>query len=223
MWFVRSGARVTGPFSEDELRVKRRLGEFAPTHQISTDRVRWESAAPLVQMIDGSQPVVLTRANPGGPAAQGGRDSAPAGNAPPAPKAVWYYLDANRQQVGPVPEPTLLDLLGGGHLSGNTLACKLGENRWDRARNHPDLAPFVAPRSHLALIALAVSAAVIVFIVVVALLFQAMFGSKAAPASDSDPTAIKSAARGRLDHRSGDPHDGPAENSTDIPHVRRFT
>ena len=37
-WYICLGNRVTGPFTEEDLRAIRRRGEFAPTQEVSTDR-----------------------------------------------------------------------------------------------------------------------------------------------------------------------------------------
>lgn len=54
MWFVRLGGRVTGPFSEDRLRAMLRLNQFSSLHQVSRDKIKWESAAALIQQLNGS-------------------------------------------------------------------------------------------------------------------------------------------------------------------------
>ncbi|MDB5388108.1 MAG: transporter ATP-binding/permease protein [Planctomycetaceae bacterium] len=53
MWFVRLGGRETGPHSEDRLRTMLRLNQFSPLYQVSRDKVRWESAAPLIRQLHG--------------------------------------------------------------------------------------------------------------------------------------------------------------------------
>jgi hypothetical protein len=174
MWFVRSGNRVTGPFTEEQLRSMRQRGEFSPIHQISNDRVRWESAAQLVQMLDGAPPSWRSTPTPSSLGESPSGPHAPVGSpwpspshpggaspSPPAPgpaSAEWYYVDASRQQVGPVPEQAVLDLLRAKRLSGNTLACKVGATSWNKISQHPELAPF-APAGPGRAIALAASGA----------------------------------------------------------------
>ena len=55
-WYMRSGSRITGPFTEEQLRSMRARGELSPIHQISTDRLSWETAASLVKRLDGALP-----------------------------------------------------------------------------------------------------------------------------------------------------------------------
>jgi S1-C subfamily serine protease len=143
MWFVRSGSRVTGPFSESELRAMRQRGEFAPIHQISSDRIRWESAAQLVQMLDGPQTTWRDPTSAHAPFPKGSSSSFGPNQAEPSQE--WYYVGATGKQVGPVREQVIRDLLASRQLKRSSLACKVGEARWDRVARHPELAEYAPP------------------------------------------------------------------------------
>ena len=54
MWFTRLGGKEAGPFTEERLQVMLRLNQFSAMHQISRDKIRWESAAPLVRQLSQS-------------------------------------------------------------------------------------------------------------------------------------------------------------------------
>ena len=135
MWFMKVGSRVMGPFDEDEMRSKRLCKELAPFHLVSRDGIRWESAAPLIKLLDGAQPE-WKRPRP--PEPDEGRKSGP--DFALAPAVQWYYVDASRNQLGPIPQEALRELLQTRRLSGRALACKVGDTQWDQARRYPELA-----------------------------------------------------------------------------------
>jgi len=160
MWFVRAGTRVQGPFTEDQLRSMRKRGQFSPIHQVSLDRVRWESAASLVQMLDGPLPVWQPRRDP---------PAAGAASAPAAPTAAdssaalpvasaWFYLDAKRQQMGPVAADEIIRRLASREIAGQTMVCKAGDTSWRRLSDVGEFAAY-ARRPKNALLAVLATAA----------------------------------------------------------------
>lgn len=132
MWFIRLGTKITGPYTREQLRTLRARGQFSPHHQISTDRLRWEPAAPLVQLLDGTEVrlAVLVSSNRG-------PGTADDGNA-------WHYLDANKVQVGPRTHSELSELLRSGQISSGTLVCRSGDKEWKSIRETPALADLLA-------------------------------------------------------------------------------
>lgn len=146
MWFVRAGMQIKGPFTEDQLRSMRTRGEFAPIHQISIDRIRWESAAQLVQMLDGPPPDWRVRnpiPTPTSTVRRAEAESSEASSETMAPAVEWYYVDSGNQSVGPVSEAELRDLLRSKQLPGNTMVCRAGETQWEKAGRHPEISRFV--------------------------------------------------------------------------------
>lgn len=131
MWFVRVGAQVTGPFSMEQLRAMRRRGEFSPVHQVSTDRIRWESAAQLVQMLDGPR-------SSGGQPAAGASSAAAAASPGAAGSGQWFYLTRGRHQVGPLDEESLRQLLASRTLAPKTMVWRDGEPTWQQARQRSE-------------------------------------------------------------------------------------
>lgn len=79
MWFVRLGGRESGPHSEDRLRAMLRQNQFSPLYQVSRDRIRWESAAPLVRQLHGAPGATGGSGPIGGPAGNSGSGNRPIG------------------------------------------------------------------------------------------------------------------------------------------------
>ena len=168
--FVRFGSHVTGPFSRDQLRSMRSRGEFSPLHQVSVDRVHWESGAMLSQTLDrlslarsdGSQPsgaaVFDVCAEPG----------AVARESPADPN--WYYADSSRRRTGPISENDLRDLIRRRRLPRATLVCKQGENGWEWITRRPEFASDVPKRSTPPWVAILV----LCFIVILLLILTAL-------------------------------------------------
>ena len=143
MWFIRYRGQVEGPFGEDQLRARRNLGQFSPNHQISTDRIRWESAAPLVKKLDGDVPEWRPSQPPETPSTVSQLSAFLTTSEAQKSTAEWYYVDAAQQRQGPVPEQSLRDMLAAKRLSRNTLACKVGATHWEPVSKHPELRGFV--------------------------------------------------------------------------------
>ena len=135
MWYVRSGLKVTGPFAEEQLTALRKRGQFTPIHQVSTDRVRWESAASLVNMLDAKavSPHQNTGSMPGfGMPSSDGQSSA-------GLDGQWYYLDEQNQRMGPLSLDRLQSLIRAGAISPRTFVCARGDSEWLAAEQHPQL------------------------------------------------------------------------------------
>ncbi|MDB5384722.1 MAG: serine endoprotease, partial [Planctomycetaceae bacterium] len=139
MWYVRSGSKVTGPFAEDQLRALRKRGLFSPVHQISTDRMRWESSVSLVKLLDaqldGSLPMGVSLPGSGG-------KSSPDDQLPDS-EGRWYYLDDEQQKFGPLTLASMISLLESGTISARTLVCAKGDTDWTALSQHPVLSSAV--------------------------------------------------------------------------------
>jgi hypothetical protein len=135
MWYVRAGSKVTGPYDEDQLRALRKRGQFSPIHQISTDRIRWESSASLVKMLDSQASgsfAQLTSSPKGG--TRPGQDNVNSGS-----DGEWYYLNQDQQQFGPVALSTIQRMLDSGSLSPSSLVYATGDADWIEISQHPAL------------------------------------------------------------------------------------
>ncbi len=87
-------------------------GEFSPIHQISTDRIRWDSAAQLVQLLDGPLPDWQIHRQPLVSTADRIQDPTEESRSEPSSTASeWCYVDSAHQQVGPVPEQVIREML----------------------------------------------------------------------------------------------------------------
>ena len=189
MWFVRSGSRITGPFTEGQLLAMRRLGEFSPIHQVSIDRVRWESAAQLVAKLDGALPDWRIRTQP---------------NPHPASRpSEWYYMERDRQTKGPVPEQMLRELLQTRRLARGTLACRVGETNWDRVDRLAEFAQF-APSNSGMILTLAGITALSVGALAAFLILKPSGSTAIDPATPAVGTAGKDAASKDVGTRPAD-------------------
>jgi S1-C subfamily serine protease len=196
--YIRSGSRITGPFNEIQLRLMRGRGEISPIHEISTDRVHWSSAAALVGILDQAKPATGAARPPAGFWAEAEKNPTP--EIPIAPKRVepviespqWYYADSGREQVGPISEEDLIDLLARKRLSRKTLVCKAGETRWECVGRHPALAAFAPPASGrlIAIIGCSVLALIAIGIIFV---FAALGSRSKLPPAKPDTSSLSSA------------------------------
>ncbi len=90
---------------------------------------------------DGPPPLPGTGSQDGPPPLPGATTS---GGPPPLPKAEYYYSDANGQQMGPVDESGLAEMIGSGQVTGETLVWQKGMAKWTPVADVPDLAPLLA-------------------------------------------------------------------------------
>jgi S1-C subfamily serine protease len=164
MWFVRAGTRVQGPFTEEQLRSMRKRGQLSPIHQVSLDRVRWDSAASLVQMLDGPLPQwqPQPRPEPAGNAAVNSAGPAPEASGAMPAAGGWYYLDSKRQQFGPVPVDEIVRRIAARQIDAGTMFCKVGDSSWRRMSDVPEFAAYVTRSKKKALWVAAATAAIAV-------------------------------------------------------------
>jgi S1-C subfamily serine protease len=194
MWFVRAGTRVQGPFSEDQLRSMRKRGQLSPIHQVSLDRVRWESAAPLVQMLDGPLPIWQSQPPPSPEPAGIVRPPSESSAALPAAGG-WYCLDSKRQQIGPVAADEIVRRLASRHINSAAMICKVGDSSWRRIAEVPEFASYVSkPKKALWIAAAALAAAILAggIFAVVRQMGTAGSGTSAASAAPARAVRIRS-------------------------------
>ncbi len=183
--YVRSGIRITGPFDEHQLRAMRGRGEISPIHEISPDRVHWESAAGLVQFLDGAKPAWGSSREPSRsrhdpPSSADSHPTVP----PPRPETPadvpqWYYANLSGERMGPVSQDELIELLKTKSLSRATFVCRAGATEWQRVSAEPVFAPFVPPGPGR-MVAVAVSITLIISVLAV-LLLALLSRARAAP------------------------------------------
>ena len=139
MWYVRAGSKVTGPFTEEQLVTMRKRGQFSPIHQVSADRIRWESASSLVKLLDAkvASPQNFGRSQSSSGPMQGARTLTDV--EPPGAEGKWYYLDASQSQVGPFSLSVMMTLIQNGGISRGTMVCASGESQWTSVEQHPVL------------------------------------------------------------------------------------
>ncbi|WP_437206320.1 GYF domain-containing protein [Planctomicrobium sp. SH664] len=109
-YFVKSGSKVLGPFSREQLGSLQARGRLSAEHLVSTDRRNWR---PYEELAEESPPAeVLDRELPSG--------------------EEWFYAQ-DHQQSGPVSRAQIQLLIDEGTLSGDTLVWKEGYPEWIRA------------------------------------------------------------------------------------------
>jgi S1-C subfamily serine protease len=210
MWFIKVGSRVTGPFNEDEMRTKRLCKELAPFHLVSRDSIRWESAAQLIKLLDGAQPE-WKQPPPLIPPREINRDSRE--GMAPISTIQWYYVDASRNQLGPIGQEVLCDLLRSRQIRGQALVCKAGETQWGQARLQPELAsavPKISGKKY------AIAAGAIASVVALAAIVMVLpFGSS----KKSDGSTPHDAVNWSSSRSKGDLIISSIEDRTKFPHA----
>ena len=79
MWFIQISGRVSGPFSEDQLKLMRKRGQFSKLYRISQTGADWQPASVLMSRW-GSKSAVAPRPS----AVEPGFDTPPPRPASPA-------------------------------------------------------------------------------------------------------------------------------------------
>ncbi|MFO0899987.1 MAG: GYF domain-containing protein [Pirellulales bacterium] len=144
-YFVRIRGRVTGPHTEEKLRVLAQRGQFSRVHEISSDGMAWESATDHPELFDRPsepepEPVIVTPAPPVVAAKESPRSGSarrePA--APPSNEATWYY-GAQGVERGPVEWLDLKRMAALGQLQPGDLVWTEGMDSWVPAEQVPGL------------------------------------------------------------------------------------
>ncbi len=175
MWYLRDKSKVSGPFTEAELRIMHAQRKFLPEHQVSSDRQRWESAAPLVQMFVASQEAKSTWTAGTPVPLQPGLSSEPS-------SASYCYLDSSRKQKGPLTQSEIMELARIGILQRTSLVCQAGGGEWKPASEHTFLeAAIVARRSGFPKMALMAASASFMLMVIIPTVYIATRGGSEVP------------------------------------------
>jgi hypothetical protein len=129
MYYIRMQGRVTGPFEMDRLKALRARGVLQPFHEISSDRTTWNEAGTLPELFvnqSQSQGIVNQSFQPS------------QATAPTAPS--WYYLNAQKERMGPVVQDAFGALISQGLFNKKTLVWMAGMPEWRTAEEMlPDL------------------------------------------------------------------------------------
>jgi S1-C subfamily serine protease len=121
-YYVRLGMQLMGPFSLDQLRALKDRGRLQPFHSISTDGRTWQPASTLTELFP-PEPQAQVAAHGAGQA------PSPLPSVSP-PSESWYYMDSQGNQVGPVSQAKLLELVAAGEVLPTTYVWTVGLTEW---------------------------------------------------------------------------------------------
>jgi len=124
-WFIRSGKKVQGPFSVEQLKGLKERGRLTEAHELSQDRVKWVPAADAPPFRVATAP-----AGRGAAAAASGDGIA------------WFHAIGS-EQVGPHSTEQLRQLIRSGTLSPQTLVWN-DSIAWTAAENLPEFSGLAA-------------------------------------------------------------------------------
>lgn len=186
MWYIRVGSSVRGPFSDEQLHSLRLSGRFTATDQISNDRMRWTSAAQVIELLNAKAtnkngPLRVEHEKPIVLVSQDTTDDAPA-------ESSWYYIDSQRQRCGPITLKELRRRIEVKQILPITRVCRDGDAHWIAVLEHPLLKSSFPSSPRLAILTVAVS-----FVVVGLLLTFHMLSTRTgATSSDTLATSDES-------------------------------
>jgi hypothetical protein len=140
-YYVRIRGKVMGPFGLQKLRSLRDRGQLGRFHELSQDRQQWQAASLVAELFPeeitaGTGPdqpyglAVSPAELPAGPASQ---------PASPSPE-VWFFVNADDKQEGPVTQERLTSMWRDGLLSPMSMVWKEGMVGW-QAISTVDLGP----------------------------------------------------------------------------------
>lgn len=144
LWYTRVRGLVRGPFSLEELKHQRAVGQLARFHEVSSDKVVWQPAASISEVFEAPQesgglwaaaeePLdideLLERSSPVGA-------TEPLGAIEPEP--AWHYTIGGEQH-GPVSLETIESLLTSGALTERDLLWQNGWANWRAVEDVPEV------------------------------------------------------------------------------------
>jgi len=120
-YYVRMGTQLLGPLSWDQLKSLRDRGRLQPFHSISADGRTWQPASSLTDLFppEEKQP----------PKTEGAASPGQSSVADPQQES-WYYLGSDKNQVGPLPQSKLLELVLNKVIGPDTYVWKQGMDSW---------------------------------------------------------------------------------------------
>lgn len=156
-YYIRVRGRIQGPFAIEQLKTMRQRGQFSRAHEVSTDRLNWQSASVLDSVF--SVPKRASRQNTQADVAErpvGGLDEQDGVLAlleqDSNTKSIWHYT-VGLEQHGPVSLLELRMLLASGNVQRTDLAWKDGMADWTAIANLEELSPVDPPSLRTTVIA----------------------------------------------------------------------
>lgn len=131
-YFIRLRGKVFGPFTVERLRGLLSRGQFSRLHEISIDRVTWESAGPFLDAIQRPVMAVPLQSDPAP------LPATPAGPPKAVQSATWYY-SVGSEEHGPVSLLDLRSLRMSGRLQAADCVWREGMNDWQLVSATPEL------------------------------------------------------------------------------------
>lgn len=122
-YFIRLGTQLLGPLTLEQLRNLKERGRLQPFHSVSVDGKTWQPASSLSDLFP---PQPASSAQAFDQSAKASETSAQ------APQEYWFYLDPNHNQVGPVSQTSLLELLRSNNIAPDTYIWKQGMDSWKK-------------------------------------------------------------------------------------------
>ncbi len=132
-WFLRAAGRITGPYTRSDLVDLRQLSRFMPFHELSPNKVIWKPGIDLFPELFGQ--AISVPLDQYQPAKNSPQDKAISGQNP-APETEYLFLDGNGNQMGPVPESQLRNLIQSGEIASSTRIWTSGMAVWVDAESH---------------------------------------------------------------------------------------
>lgn len=143
MWFIQVSGRVSGPFSDEQLKQMRKRGQFSKLYRVSRTGADWQPASTLIETWGpepGARPKSVSNnaaLEPESPpvASPPGYSMPQAEAGSPQPEAEfgrseWYYIDGAGQSQGPVPDATIVSLGYQGLIGPKTPLARVGSSEW---------------------------------------------------------------------------------------------
>lgn len=132
-WFLRAAGRITGPYTRNDLVDLRQLSRFMPFHELSPNKVIWKPAIELFPDLFGQAISVSLEQNQTTPGAKKETDAI----APMSAVTTEYlYLDDKGDQLGPVPESQLRQMIQTGEIGASVRIWTSGMAAWVTAETH---------------------------------------------------------------------------------------
>lgn len=164
--FIRMRGRIQGPLSLDQIQNLVRRGQFGRLHEVSDDGMQWVRASNYPQLF------VKTAAPESSGATPTERSNSPAGNrnvtqetsyaiadgaqptvsgSHPAAEGgkLWYYATETDEQVGPIDQADLIDLVRVGKVAEATRVWSQGLADWQPLCEVAELASVLFPARSL--------------------------------------------------------------------------